>query len=219
MRNLQKQDKESGKVQLSLLVAVVLACGSAGVWSELRAASPSTIVSRSMSAYSPDFSTAGQLSENGDGTAFELVFAMVTDTQALGTIWPSAPNNTYTISTQFKPGQSGNSSASATGQFTIETYTFDVNTFETFGPYVFTVDLGVANATQVGAFIQQGVTATTDPQTGQTSIVRQHIIGEQATGGTAGSVTVSLGGNVVAQLAGGFGMAQENTTHTLQRIH
>ena len=226
MQTTEKQSKESGKVRLSFLVAVVLASASAGVWSELRAASaPSRIVSQSISANSPDFSTAGVISENGDGTAFILVFAPVGDTtQALGTIYPAVTNHTlgvdYTISTQFKPGQSGNTSASATGQFTINpAYTFDINTFEQFGPYACTVDLAVANATQVGTFIQQGVTATVDPQTRQISIVRQHIIGDQATGDTAGSVTVSLDGNVVAQTTEGFGMAQADTTHTIQRIH
>src|SRR5260221_1179830 len=104
MQTTEKQRKESGKVQLSLLVAVVLACASAGVWSELRAAAPSTIVSRSISANSADFfTTAGQIFENGDGTAFILVFAPVGDTQALGTIFPAVTNQTlgvdYTIST------------------------------------------------------------------------------------------------------------------------
>src|SRR6266404_9063769 len=118
MKNQPKQGQESGKVQLAMLVAVVLAAGSAGVWSELKAAPQATTTTRSSEIDVFGQNITGTISLNGDGTASVFVFqntsvqipcdnffaCFETTSQATG----SDPANTsYTQTVNIKPGASG----------------------------------------------------------------------------------------------------------------
>lgn len=91
------------------------------------------------------------------------------------------------------------------------------------GPFDVSVDMAVADATDVGAFVRQGVSAQTNPMTGEIRIVREHIIGMQALGLTAGSVSIfvddgSGAPGLVQDSSGGFGTVIANTVHNVEII-
>ncbi|RJP32953.1 MAG: hypothetical protein C4547_12960 [Phycisphaerales bacterium] len=125
----------------------------------------------------------------------------------------------YEISVDLKPGQGGKGTGSGTGHFTLEgAIIFNFCTGEFSGPFEVTVDLAVTNAANVGASTSQGVNVQTNPLTGETRIVRQHVIGQQAEGGAAGSLSILLDGELVADVTGGLGLVQANRVHSVQQI-
>lgn len=204
----------------SCLFAVALAAGGAGTFLELQAAlaDQGRTVSRSIfvQAPAPDFALV-EIAENGDGTASVLVLAEIDACRFLGAA--RFDSTTFTISVV--PGQSGR--GGGTGHFTIEdAFVFDPCT----GQVLFfdvSVDIAVADATDVGAFVRQGVSAQTNPMTGEIRIVREHIVGNQASGATAGSVSIFVDDGtgapgLVVDASGGFGTVTSNTVHTVERI-
>src|SRR5262249_36835257 len=118
MQNTEKQREDSGKAQIALLVALALAAGAGGVWSELQAA-PGTGdgVTEIDVAYGTDTnSISGSVSPNGDGTAtvsafhsdfviFQLPGLIVQ--QTFDSLWAYDPANTnFSQTVNIKPGAS-----------------------------------------------------------------------------------------------------------------
>src|SRR5437899_3662422 len=129
MKNQPKQGKESGKVQLAMLITVVLAAGSAGVWSELKAAPQATTTTRSSEIDVFGQNIFGSISLNGDGTAFVSVFQQTsvqipcdffmcfeTTSQANGY---DPANSSCTQTVNIKPGASGKQIGSGVGNTTL----------------------------------------------------------------------------------------------------
>lgn len=213
MRPFQKRE--------SCLFAVALVAAGAAAVFEIQAAPgeerPMT-VSRAITAVSPDWSTFVQISENGDGTALTNVGAWISPTVFLGVAIFDATG--YTVSAEFQPGLSGKGTGFGSGHFELEgVFGFDLITFLFVGPYDVSVDLAVADATDAGAFVYQGVTTEHNPLTGETRIVRQHVLGNQASGDTAGSLSVMVDGSLVTETTEGWGMVTVNTVHDVDQLH
>jgi hypothetical protein len=201
------------------LSLVALVAASAGVWSQLHAAPGSGAPftkSRSLVSTSADGSSVVQLAENGDGTAITWIGTMVGLDQWMGTL--DFANTSYTISTHFPHGQSGNGAGSGEGQFTMESWLTDLNTGELTGPFLAHAELAVSDTTSTGARMSQGVTSQVDTFSGEVRIVREHIVGNQAWGDTSGSLSIRLDGELVAQSTGGFGLATADRIHDVVRI-
>ena len=204
MKNRQK---------IGLLIAVVLA--GAGAWSQLKAVTPTTLVSKEIDFNTADFNTFAFMSENGDGTAFVLLNSLLDDgTIAAAFSFAATP---YSISNNLQPGQSGNGIFSGSGHFTMDGVIVDPDTgAET--PTVISVTFTVTNADNVSAYMQQSVSPLINPVTGESMIVRQHSIGNQAYGFTAGSISISAGGVIVKEAAGEWGNVSTYRAHLVQRI-
>ena len=199
--------------KIGLLIAVVLA--GAGAWSELKAVTPTTLVSKEIDFNTADFNTFAFMSENGDGTAFVLLNSLLDDgTIAAAFSFAATP---YSISNNLQPGQSGNGIFSGSGHFSMAGVIFDpVTQMET--PAVISVTFTVTNADNVSAYLQQSVSPLTNPVTGENMIVRQHSIGNQAYGFTAGSISISADGVVVKEAAGEWGNVSTYRAHLVQRV-
>ncbi len=85
-------------------------------------------------------------------------------------------------------------------------------------PAVISVTFTVTNADNVSAYLQQSVSPLTNPVTGENMIVRQHSIGNQAYGFTAGSISISADGVVVKEAAGEWGNVSTYRAHLVQRV-
>ena len=199
--------------KIGLLIAVVLA--GAGAWSELKAVTPTTLVSKEIDFNTADFNTFAFMSENGDGTAFVLLNSLLDDgTIAAAFSFAATP---YSISNNLQPGQSGNGIFSGSGHFSMAGVIFDpVTQMET--PAVISVTFTVTNADNVSAYLQHSVSPLTNPVTGENMIVRQHSIGNQAYGFTAGSISISADGVVVKEAAGEWGNVSTYRAHLVQRV-
>ena len=105
MKNREKQSKESGKAQIALLAAVVLAAAGAGVWSELHAA---TVVRNAGSLTVFGAAGFGSITDNGDGTATVQVGDTLFDDQGFiaFSLGGSDPANTsYSQTVSIKPSR------------------------------------------------------------------------------------------------------------------
>jgi hypothetical protein len=228
MKNQPKQDKKSGKVQLAMLVAVVLAAGSAGVWSELKAAPQATTAIRSSEIDVYGQNIFGSISLNGDGTASVFVFqntsvqipcdffaCFETTSQATG----SDPANTsYTQTVNIKPGASGKQIGSGVTTATLAGTSFDPSTL-TFNPAVLSLQMQVqAAADDVSTLNNHTLDAQLDPSTGKIAVLRQTKIGVAATGNTAGSISLSVNGAPYWSETGVIGVVQAFSTHTVTRL-
>ena len=203
----------------SCLFAVALAAGGVGSFLGLQAALADgpPMVTSAITVQAPDFTAFVQIAENGDGTAFVFVNAPIDDCRFLGAA--DFANTTFMISTDFPPGQSGHGSISGTAHFTMEdAFVFDTCTFEFLFVDV-SVDLAVADTTDFGQFVRQGIFATTIPFTSEVRIFREHIIGNQASGSTAGSLSIFVEGDPIADTTGGFGSVTANIVHNVEIIH
>lgn len=212
----------------SCLFAVALAAGGGGAVLELQASSFGAlsgppVVSRAIQAFDFISGSLGWITENGDGTASTNVGAYIGPTTFLGVVIFDNPD--YTISTDIQPGQPGQGTGSGSGHFTMEdVYAFDFVFGQFVGPYDVTVDIAVADTTNLAGYSNNGVTAQMNPFTGETSIVRQTVIGNQAWGDTAGSLSIfvddgSGAPGLVADSTGVYGLVQANTVHTVEQIH
>src|SRR5262249_27242339 len=119
---------ESGKAQIALLTAVVLASAGAGVWSELHAA-PVIHNMGSLTVFGAV--SYGVITDNGDGTATVFVSQATFDDQSF---FPSIvlsgsdpTNTTYSQTISIKPGMSGNQTGSGTGSASLAGDIFDYN--------------------------------------------------------------------------------------------
>jgi hypothetical protein len=208
----------------SCLFAVVLAIGGMGLgtWGPTaQAAEPSLTEISEVGVQGP--SSLAILDELGDGTAGAVVFAYLSPTVFLGVAgWPTSD---YEISSYVRPGQSGQGDGYGTAHFVLENvFATDLMTFMPVGPYDITVDLAMEGPTTISASSSQGVTAQFDPLTGETSFVREHRIGNQAYGDTAGSSSIyaddgSGAPGLVVDNSGVFGLVGAFTILDIVRIH
>ena len=209
MKKPDKQGKESGKVQITLLVAVALAAAGAGVWSEVKAATEvNRVVSRSIAASGDN--AWGDIYENGDGTAW--VSANVDD----GTTWINggdSASTTYSLTGEIRPGQSGKGSGSGTGTAQVAGYDFFADQI-----VILDIAVSVARATEVYADVVQSVSAYHDSLTGETIVNRVNRIGNIAYGLQAGSLSISAGGVPLINASGIYGSVGVNTAHSVTRI-
>jgi len=229
MKNQPKQGKQSGKVQLALLVAVVLAAGSAGVWSELKAApqvSPTT-TSSEIDVFGQNI--AGTISLNGDGTASVWVFqhtqvqipcdnffeCFQTTSQANGY---DPANCSCTQTVNIKPGASGKQIGSGVTTATLAGTLFDFSTL-TFNPATLSLQMQVQGAgDDVSTFNNHTLDVQPDPSTGKMAAFRRTSIGVQASGSTAGSISLSVNGAPYWSETGVLGIVQAFSTHTVTRL-
>ncbi len=220
MKNTTTQRKESGKVQIGLLIAVALAAGGAGVWSELQAAGVTVTKGggKSIDARGQSWWTdpGGYMGENGDGTAYVYAYAPDLGNGTALNVFDTAVND-YSIAANIKPGQAGKGTGSGAGHFIAEGGIYDSNTYEFIAPTVVRVDLTVAETANVGAYINQGVFPYQNYETGETGLVRQHSVGNQAYGETAGSISI-LGDGISAEATGGWGSVGVYSQHSVVRI-
>lgn len=201
------------------LFSVALTAGGLGVWSELQAsppAEPTRTVGRAVEAWSEDFSDGGYISENGDGTAFAFVGALVSDQVVLQMFDFAATS--YSVTGELRPGQSGGGGGSGAGQVTGDGFYFDLID-GTATPAVVSIDIAVADARNAGAYTVQEVAVVRDPLTGEATVSRVHRRGSQAWGLTAGSYSISADGALVSEGTGGYGGVYLFTTNSVERIH
>jgi hypothetical protein len=216
MKNIQEQVKESGKVQLTLLLALALAAGGTGVWSELHAggATVTTVAGYGIT----DQDSLGDLAlidENGDGTAQTFLFAYPPDGSSL--LGSDFANTNYSIAANVQPDRSRNATGSGTGSATIDGTIIDP-TYTIFTPATFQVDIAVNGANDYSAYVNKGLSITPDPSTGESTITYVNSTGDQYAGATAGSFTVSVGGTNLDGTTGGFGIVNVYSTRTVVRI-
>ena len=216
-------------MQLAMLVAVVLAAGSAGVWSELKAAPQATTTTRSSEIDVFGQNITGTISLNGDGTASVFVFqntsvqipcdnffaCFETTSQATG----SDPANTsYTQTVNIKPGASGKQIGSGVTTATLAGTSFDPSTL-TFNPAVLSLQMQVQGAgDDVSTFNNHTLDVQPDPSTGKIAAFRKTSIGVEASGATAGSISLSVNGAPYWSETGVFGQVQAFSTHTVTRL-
>ena len=209
-----KKPNSSGKARLGLLIAVLLVVGGAGVWPKLQASPPTNTVTRGIDIESSegDFLFIG---ENGDGTAFVIINATLADGTFLGAFSFGVP--VYSLSNDLQPGQSGHGNFSGTGQVTLDGSIIDPNTGDE-TPVVVSATMTVTGADEAGAFMRQGISPVRDPVTGETHVLREHSVGNQAFGLTVASFSVSADGNVLKAGTGHFGSVSTLRRHTIDRI-
>ena len=214
----------------SCLFAVALAAGGAGTFLELQAASGQQggHSTGALIVIEPGFGGASAFpTENGDGTAFTLLGVPLSPTLFLGSA--SLDNTDFAISTDVTPGQTTRGPGSGEGEFTLTgVFALDFSSGAPVfvGPLDVSVELAVSGDTNISAFVQQGVFTLTAPFTGEvTGIVRRNTHGSQATGATAGSlsiqVTDSITGAPVLNVdsTGNFGTVSEFRVNTVEVIH
>ena len=241
MQNTEKQREDSGKAQIALLVVLALAAGGAGVWSELQAApgtgnagSQSPVTSNKgiqidVGASTDTNGISGSVSPNGDGTA--TVSAFHSDfvylpappgeivIQTFDTLFASDPANTnYSQTANIKPGTSANRTASGTASATLAGVLID-NTTGTFTPVLVSLQLGVDDtANEVSTFDNHTLNVGMDPVTGKVTASRVVSSGVAVSGPTAGSISISLDGEVYASASGAIGQVQLFSNHSVTRI-
>jgi hypothetical protein len=220
MKNTATPRKESGKVQIGLLIAVALVAGGAGVWSELQAAGATVTTGggKSLDARGQNWWTdpGGYLMENGDGTAYVYVWAPDLGNGTALNVFDWAASD-YSISANIKPGHSGKGTGSGTGHFIAEGEIYDSTTYEFIAPTMVRVELTVAETANVSAYISQGVSPYQNYDTGEIGYFRQHSVGNQAYGETAGSISIS-GDGISAEATGGWGSVGVYSQHSVVRI-
>jgi len=160
--------------------------------------------------------------ENPDGTALLNMGVFIGPNLFLGVFIPDGTD--FTVSVDIQPGQAGRGTGSGTGHFTVEgVFAIDFGTGEEVGPLDVSVDLVVADASDVSASVSQGVRVRTDPSTGEMIVVRQHVVGSQACGNTAGSLSVYVddgsGPDLVVDVTGSIGIVLANRVHVVERIN
>jgi hypothetical protein len=134
-------------------------------------------------------------------------------------------NPAYAISTDIRPGQSGKGTGSGTGHFELEgAFAFDFATGMLVGPFDVSVDIAVADTTSLSGYNRNGVFTNMNPVTGETSIVRETVIGNQAVGDVAGSLSIFVDDGsgmpgLVVDSSGAFGQVTANHVHVVQQIH
>jgi hypothetical protein len=239
MQTTEKQREDSGKAQIALLVALAMVSGAAGVWSELKAApvSNNSGYEIDVSAGSQTTNTDGTISasgiggtfsENGDGTATVSVFGInqlvfyypnFTVWQNLSRLSAFDPaNTTYSQTVSIKPGMSGKQTGSGNGSATLLGDVFDYSTF-TDTPVTVSLQLAVDNtANQASAFDNHTLNVSNDPNTGKVTASRVLSSGVAAFGPTAGSISVSVNGEVYADATGGIGQVSIFKNHSVTRI-
>ncbi len=240
MQNTQKQREDSGKAQIALLVVLALAAGAAGVWSELKAApvtcnagSQNPVTSNGgtqidVAAGTDTNSISGSVSPNGDGTATVSVFHSdfvilpsppgVTVIQTFDVLLAYDPANTnYSQTINIKPGASANRTGSGTASATLPGVSID-NTTGTFTPVLVSLQLEVDNADQASAFNNHTLNVGTDPVTGKVTASRVVSSGVAVLSPTAGSISISVDGEVYASASGAIGQVQAFSNHSVTRI-
>lgn len=215
MKNTQKQRKDSGKVQVGLLAAVVMLAGGGGVWSELHAAG-ATVSKTTVNAIFAAGIGFGEIDDNGDGTALTLVIADLPDGSSLQGF--EYGNTNFSVTADVKvPGHSGKGSASGTARTFINGFHYDP-TFTEVTPTILQLDIAVDGITDVFAAVNQGVKVTLDPVTGESVIERVNSRGYQAFGATTGAFSVSVDGAVVYSEAGVVGAVLAQSQHSVTRL-
>lgn len=236
MQTREKQREDSGKAQIALLVVLALAAGGAGVWSELKAAPvtgnggsqmPVRGTQIDVAGGSDTNSIYGSVSPNGDGTASVSIFQSqfitfsgpgFTAQETFNFLSAGDPANTTCSQTvNIKPGMSGKQTGSGTASATVPGMIMDFSTF-TMTPVMASLQLAVDNADQVSAFNNHTLNVSSDAVTGKVTAARVVASGVGALGPTAGSISISVDGEVYASASGVIGQVQAFSNHSVTRI-
>jgi hypothetical protein len=217
MKHSEKQSKESGKSQIALLAAVVLAAAGAGVWSELHAATVAHNLG-SLTVFGAGF---GSITDNGDGTATVSVGDALTDDQgffisSLGGL--DSANTSYSQTVSIKPGMSGKQTGLGTGSASLAGDILDLSTF-TDTPVAISFAMTVNQAADGAyAFNNHALNVTTDPLSGQLSVSRAVSIGTAAYGSTSGSLSILVNGAPYDTETGIYGQVESFNSHSVTRL-
>jgi len=218
MKNREKQSKESGKAQIALLAAVVLAAAGAGVWSELHAA---TVVRNAGSLTVFGAAGFGSITDNGDGTATVQVGDTLFDDQGFiaFSLGGSDPANTsYSQTVSIKPGMSGHQTGSGTGSASLTGDILDWSTFDD-TPVAISFAMTVKQAADGSyAFNNHTLNVTADPLSGQLTVARVASIGTSAYGSTAGSLSILVNGAPYSSGTGLYGNVESFDSHSVTRL-
>ena len=219
MKNSEKQSKESGKAQIALLAAVVLAAAGAGVWSELHAA---TVTHNMGSLTVFGAVSSGIITDNGDGTATVSISQATFDGQSF---FPSVVlsgsnpiNTSYLKTVSIKPGMSGNQIGSGSGSASLAGDIFDYNAFtDTPVAISFTVTVNQA-ADGVYAFNNHTLNVAPDSVSGQLTLARVVSSGTATYGSTAASISILVNGAPYGSETGVYGQVESFNSHTVTKL-
>jgi len=219
MKNTEKQSKESGKAQIALLAAVVLAAAGAGVWSELHAA-PLTHNMGSLTIFGAV--SSGGIRDNGDGTATVSVSQSTFDGPGFFPAFVlsgSDPTNTsYSQTVSIQPGMSGNQTGSGTGSASLAGDILDFSTFND-TPVAISFAMTVNQADDGAyAFNNHTLNVTPDPVSGQLTVSRVVSIGTAVYGATAASISILVNGAPYGSETGVYGQVEVFDNHSVTRL-
>jgi hypothetical protein len=219
MKNKQKQSKESGKVQVSLLVAVILAAGGAGTWAQLQAAGATTSKEAAYGVrVNGNLGGYIDISENGDGTAdISVVKTLPTAGGPVSLNAFDEAATDYSISAR-ATGNSGNVNGTGTANAVLNGTLLSLLTFKS-TPVIVEVDVAVDGTTEVESSFHQGLEASVNPYTGESSISRVRSIGTEYYGSTAGSFVFTVDGQKFYEEDNARGWVSIYSSRSLVRIH
>jgi hypothetical protein len=217
MKHSEKQNKESGKAQIALLAAVVLAAAGAGVWSELHAAT----VSHNQGSLTVFGAGFGIITDNEDGTATVQVGDALFDDQGFITFTMGGhdpANTSYSQTVSIKPGMSGKQTGSGTGSASLTGDILDWSTFND-TPIAISFKVTVNQAADGSyAFNNHTLNVTADPLSGQLSVARAVSIGTSAYGSTSGSLSILANGAPFDTETGIYGQVESFDSHSVTRL-
>ena len=230
MQNTEKQREDSGKAQIALLVVLALAAGSAGVWSELKAAtqtSPTTPSSKSSQIDVVGTNIFGSIGLNGDGTANVSLFQIISVQipcqflacfETISITSGSDPTNaSYAQTVNLKPGASGQQIGSGVATATLAGIFNDFSA-GTLTPVTMSFQMEVQGAGDVSSVNNHTLTVQPDPNSGKIVALRVTSVGTQASGSTAGSISMSVNGAPYYSETGVFGQVQAFSSHSVTRL-
>jgi hypothetical protein len=125
-------------------------------------------------------------------------------------------NPDYSIAANVRPDRSGKGTGSGTASANINGSIMGSDGSST--PALLQLDIAVAGATDYSAYVNRGLSITPDLSTGDSTITCVNSSGDQYSGATAGSFTVSVGGTALYGATGGFGLVDVYSTRTVVRI-
>ena len=161
------------------------------------------------------YGSLATISENGDGTAETVLFGYPPDGSSLTGF--NFANPDYSIAANVKPDKSGNATGSGTASATIDGTITDP-TYTIFTPATLQLDIAVNGAPDYSAYVNRGLSITPDPLTAESTITYVNSTGDQYSGATAGSFSVSVGGTALYGATGGFGLVNVYSTRTVVRV-
>ena len=127
-------------------------------------------------------------------------------------------STTFTQTANIKPGMSGKQTGCGTASTTVPGMIMDMSSTMTMTPIMVSLQMAVDNTDQVSAFDNHTLNVDPDPVTGKVKASRVVASGVAALGMTAGSISLSIDGEVYSSATGAFGQFQLFSNHSVTRI-
>jgi len=190
---------------------------AAGV-SAIAQAGPVTVTRsnvKQVDAQTSDYMGYAFIGDNGDGTAAAGVFLGLPDGTFIDGYDPA--NVGFFLESEMKPGQAGKGTYSGSGHAIVQGTSLDPVTLVA-SPVTLEITIDVAEADEVGAFVQQGINVHRDNPGEVFHVQRQHYRGNQAWSMTCGSMTIAVDGVVVVDSTAGYGGVTNFDIHSVERF-